>query len=131
MRAGSHVKSWALLQDCLASRGHALPDYHWLWEQLAHWHDPRYSNRLTEDYVDKLLLLKDRGRALDLVRQRLDDDPSFRPKTAAATLSIAELAIQGGGLPRIARILVADFEARFPGDPRIGAARALAERLGR
>jgi hypothetical protein len=79
MRAGSHVKSWALLQDCLASRGHALPDYHWLWEQLAHWHDPRYSNRLTEDYVDKLLL-KDRGRALDLARQRSDDDPSFRPK---------------------------------------------------
>jgi hypothetical protein len=99
MRAGSHTKAWALLQDWLASRGHAISDYHWLCEHVAHWHDPRYSNRLTEDYVDKLLLLKDRGRALDVVRQRLDEDPSFRPKTAAATLSIAELAAQGGGLP--------------------------------
>jgi hypothetical protein len=55
--------------------------------------------------VDKLLLLKDRGRALDVVRERLAEDPSFRPKTVAATLSIAELAAQGGGLPRIARIV--------------------------
>jgi hypothetical protein len=131
MRAGSHTKAWALLQDWLASRGHAISDYHWLCEHVAHWHDSRYSNRLTEDYVDKLLQLKDRGRALDVVRQRMDEDPSFRPKTAAATLSIAQLAAQGGGLPRIARMLVADFDTRFPDDPGVGAARALAERLGR
>jgi membrane protein implicated in regulation of membrane protease activity len=131
MRAGSHTKAWALLQDWLASRGHTIADYHWLFEHVAHWHDRRYANRLTEDYLEKLVVLKEYGRALDVVRQRLDQDPSFRPKSAATTLRLAELAAQGGGLPRIARALVADFDTRFPGDPSVVAARALAERLGR
>jgi hypothetical protein len=131
MRTGSHTKAWALLQDWLASRGHAITDYHWLLDRLAHWHDRRYSSRLTEDYLEKLLTLKEYGRALDVLRQRLDQDPSFRPKTAAATLRLAELAAQGGGLPRVARLLVADFPARFPGHPGVRAARALGERLGR
>ena len=118
------------LQDWLASRGHAIGDYHWLCEQVAHWHDPRYANRLTEDYLERLVVLKEYGRALAVVRQRLDQDPSFRPKSAATTLRLAELAAQGGGLPRIARALVADFETRFPGDPGVAAAQALAGRLG-
>ena len=130
MRAGSHTKAWALLQDWLASRGHAIADYHWLCDHVAHWHDRRYSNRLTEDYLERLLTLKEHGRALDVLRQRLDQDPSFRPKTAAATLRLAELASQGGGLPRVARILVADFHTRFPDHPGVGAAQALGERLG-
>jgi hypothetical protein len=130
MRAGSHTKAWMLLQDWLASRGHAIADYHWLCEHVAHWHDSRYANRLTEDYLEKLVVLKEYGRALDVVRQRLDQDPSFRPKSAAATLRLAELAAHGGGLPRIARALVADFDTRFPGDPGVNAARALAESLG-
>jgi hypothetical protein len=131
MRVGSHVRAWSLLQDWLASRGHAVADYHWLCGHVVHWHDPRYSNRLTEEYLERLLALKDHGRALDVVRERLDRDPAFRPKTAAATLRLAELAAQGGGLPRIARTLLSDFEARFPDDPGAGAARSLAERLAR
>jgi hypothetical protein len=131
MRAGSHVKAWAVLQDWLASRGHTLADYHWLCEHVLHWHDRRYLNRLSEDYLERLMALKDHGRALDVVRARLDQDPSFRPKSAAATLSLAQLAAQGGGLPRIARTLLSDFDTRFPGDPGVGAARALADRLAR
>jgi len=30
MRAGSHTEEWAILQDWLRSRGHAMADYHWL-----------------------------------------------------------------------------------------------------
>jgi hypothetical protein len=113
MRTGSHTKAWGLLQDWLASRGHALSDYHWLCEHVVHWHDRRYANRLSEDYLERLIAFKDHGRALDVVRERLDQDPTFRPKTAAATWSLAQLAAQGGGVPRV------------------GAARALAERLTR
>jgi len=131
MRTGSHTKAWTLLQDWLTSRGHAIADYHWLCGQVAHWHDPRYSNRLSADYLERLVALKDHGRALDVVKQRLEQDPSFRPKTAAATLSLAQLAAQGGGVPRVARRLLSDFDTRFPDDPRVGAARTLAERLGR
>ena len=130
MRAGSHTKAWALLQDWLASRGHAIGDYHWLFEHVAQWHDRRYANRLTEDYLEKLAVLKEYGRALDVLRQRLNQDPSFRPKSAATTLRLAELAAQGGGLPRIARVLLADFDTKFSGDPGVVAARTLAERLG-
>lgn len=131
MRAGSHTKAWGLLQDWLASRGRAISDYHWLCEYVVHWHDRRYANRLSEDYLERLIALKDHGRALDVVRERLDQDPSFRPKTAAATLTLAQLAAQGGGRPRIARTLLSDFDTRFPDDPRVGAARALADRLAR
>jgi hypothetical protein len=131
MRTGSHTKAWGLLQDWLASRGHALSDYHWLCERVVHWHDRRYANRLSEDYLERLIAFKDHGRALDVVRERLDQDPTFRPKTAAATWNLSQLAAQGGGVPRIARILLSDFGTRFPDDPRVGAARALAKRLAR
>ena len=131
MRTGSHTKAWGLLQDWLAARGHTLSDYHWLCEHVVHWHDRRYASRLSEDYLERLIALKDHGRALDVIRERLDEDPAFRPKSATATFSLAQLAAQGGGLPRIARILLSDFDTRFPDDPRVGAARALADRLAR
>jgi hypothetical protein len=130
MRAGSHTRAWQLLQDWLAARGNAPDDYRWLCGRVASWGDPRYMTRLTEDYVDRLLVLKRNGEALDVVARRLTDDPSFRPKSAAATLQIARLAAAGGGTPRVARTLLADFPARFAGDPSVAAAAALARHVG-
>jgi hypothetical protein len=129
MRVGSHSNAWAALQGWLASRGNAVADYRWLCERLSAWHDPRYANRLTEEYVDRLLALKQDGQALDAVVQRLRQDVSFRPKTAAATLHIAKLAAHGGGAPRVARTLLADFGERFGDDPSVAAANALARDL--
>jgi hypothetical protein len=130
MRAGSHARAWELLQAWLTARGAAPDDYRWLCDRVAAWDDPRYITRLTEDYVDRLLTLKRNGEALDAVARRLADDPSFRPKSAAATLQIARIAVEGGGTPRIARALLEDFPQRFAGDPSVAAARALALRLG-
>jgi hypothetical protein len=130
VRAGSHTRAWELLQSWLTARGNAPEDYVWLCGRVASWGDPRYLTRLTEDYVERLLALKRNGDALDVVARRLTDDPSFRPKTAAATLQIAQIAVAGGGAPQVARTLLADFAARFAGDPSIGAAAALARRLG-
>ena len=130
MRAGSYTRAWELLQAWLARRHHAPDDYRWLCGRVAAWDDPRYVTRLTEDYVDRLLVLKRNGEALDVVTERLGRDPTFRPKSAAATLQIAQLAAAGGGLPRVARTLLADFPARFPGDPGVVAADALARHLG-
>jgi len=129
MRVGSHSKAWDLLQGWLASRGKTVEDYHWLCDRLSKWSDARYANRMTEEYVDRLLALKQDGPALDAVARRLDQDPSFRPKTAAATLRIAQLAAHGGGAPRIARTLLVDFGERFKDDPRVGAAGALSKQL--
>jgi hypothetical protein len=130
MRAGSHIQAWQQLQTWLTSRGNTPDDYRWLCGRVVTWGDPRYVTRLTEDYVDRLLALKRSGEALDVVSARLTDDPSFRPKSAAATLQIARIAAQGGGAPRVARTLLADFPARFAGDPSVVAAAALARHLG-
>ncbi len=130
MRAGSHTQAWQQLQAWLTSRGSAPDDYLWLCGRVAAWGDPRYITRLTEDHVDRLLTLKRTGEALDVVARRLGDDPAFRPKTAAATLAVARLAVAGGATPRVARTLLSDFSARFAGDPSVIAADALARHLG-
>jgi hypothetical protein len=44
-------------------------------------------------------------------------------------LVIAQLAARGGGVPRVARVLLSDFAARFAGDPRVGEAESLAHQL--
>jgi hypothetical protein len=129
MRAGSHVRSWQVLAEWLKSRGDAPDDYRWLCEHTVTWDDPRYITRLTEEHVARLLVLKRTGEALDVVAQRLNLDPSFRPKSAADTLGLAQLACQGGGNPRVARALLADFATRFAGDPRVPVAAALAHHL--
>jgi hypothetical protein len=130
MRAGAHIKSWQLLTDWLKSRGNAPDDYRWLCQCVLSWDDPRYITRLTEDHVDRLLTLERTGEALDVVAQRLSVDQRFRPKSAAATLAIAQMAVRGGGTPRVARALLADFGTRFAGDPRVAEALALSHRLG-
>jgi hypothetical protein len=130
MRAGSHTQAWQLLQAWLTSRGSVPDEYRWLCGRVATWDDPRYVTRLTEDYVDRLLALKRSGEALDVVAARLVHDPAFRPKTAAATLKIAQIAAGGGGKSGVARALLADFPARFAGDPNVAAASALARHLG-
>jgi hypothetical protein len=130
VRVGSHTQAWQQLQTWLTSRGNAPDDYRWLCGRVAAWGDPRYITRLTEDYVDRLLALKRNGEALDVVARRLREDPTFRPKSAAATLQIARMAAGGGGTPRVARTLLADFPARFAGDPSVAAAEALARHLG-
>jgi hypothetical protein len=130
MRAASHIKSFQMLEDWLKSRGNAPEDYRWLCERTVSWDDPRYLTRLTEEHVARLLTLKRTGEALDVVAQRVNLDASFRPKSAAETLSIAQLAARGGGAPRLARILLSDFAARFAGDPLLITALALKDHLG-
>jgi hypothetical protein len=83
---------------------------------------------MAQDYIDRLLVLRRNGDALDLLKLRLRADPQFRPKTAASTLALAGIAARGGA-KGIARSVLGDFAARFPGDPSIPAARRLADEL--
>jgi hypothetical protein len=128
LRVGKHQRAWAILNDWLTSRGRQSEDYRWLCERLAPWPDPRYANRMLQEYVARLLVLRRHGEAIDLVAQRLREDPEFRPESAAATLQLAQLAAQGGARPT-ARRLLADFPTRFAGDVTVAAARALAAEL--
>ena len=128
-RANSHTEAWQLLQHWLTNRGHAPDDYRWLCTRVVSWDDPRYITRLTEEHIERLLTLKRTGEALDVVAQRLTHDPTFRPKTAAASLQLARLAAAGGAKPRVARTLLSDFPARFPTDTHLPAALSLARQL--
>ena len=130
VRVGAHQNAWALLQSWLASRGHAPEDYLWVRDKVVAWPDARYADRLTQEYVDRLLAAKRDGEALDAVRDRLRVDKAFRPKSAAATLRIAQLAAGGGGAAGVARVLLSDFGERFAGDPLVETAAALARHLG-
>jgi hypothetical protein len=130
VRVGAHAQAWAMLQAWLASGGHQAEDYRWLRDRVSAWPDARYATRLTEEYVAVLLEMKRSGEALDAVRERLRLDEDFRPKSAAATLAVAELAARGGGALSVARLLLSDFNQRFAGDPLVAAANALARHLG-
>jgi len=130
VRVGQHVAAWKLLQDWLTSRGFDVEDYRWLLPRVTAWPDMRYANRLTQEYVARLLTLRLTGEALDAVSARVKLDASFRPKTANATFTVAQLATQGGGTSSVARVLLTDFGSRFPNDPRLEAANALLRQLG-
>lgn len=130
MRASSHIKSFQMLEDWLKSRDNNPEDYRWLCERTESWDDPRYVTRLSEEHVARLLVLKRTGEALDVVARRLALDPTFRPKSADDTLSVARLAARGGSAPRLARILLSDFAARFADDPHLKEALALKDHLG-
>jgi hypothetical protein len=129
MRADAHLKSWELMQNWLASRGDEPHDLGWLCERVAAWDDPRYLVRMTEEHIARLVVLKKNSEAIAVLSKRIGADPTFRPKTAADTLLLAQYAVRGGGAPRLARTLLSDFSTRFPGDPRVGIADALAQQI--
>jgi hypothetical protein len=128
MRCGNPDRSWRVLSEWLGSRGYRPEDYGWLFARMVNWKDGRVVSRLTEARVSRLLILRRSTEVLDVVAQRLTADPHFRPSSAADTLSLAQVAARGGAL-RISRILLSDFSARFPGDPRVSISEALKRRL--
>lgn len=129
-RVGQYVQAWKMLEAWLISRGSNTEDYRWLLPRVTTWPDMRYANRLTQEFVARLLALRLTGEALDAVTERLKLDASFRPKTANATLIIAQLATRGGGTLGVARALLKDFGTRFPGDPQVQAANGLLRQIG-
>ena len=129
VRTTRHQDGWRMLQTWLEAQGFSSEAYRWLTTQTDRWEDQRYSTRLTQDWVERLLTKRQLGQGLDVVRTRLQQDPTFRPKSAADTLNLAQLAASGGASPRTARALLSDFAERFPGDPRTDTARHLAQHL--
>jgi hypothetical protein len=124
LRCGNPDRSLRVLAEWLEFRGDEAEDYTWLCSRIANWGDPRYICRLTQERVARLLTLKRTDEVLDVMLQRLTADRTFRPKTSAETLKVAQLAAQSGHA-RVSLALLSDFAARFKGDPRIPVAYAL------
>jgi hypothetical protein len=127
MRCGNPARSVRVLSEWLKSRGERPEDYAWLFARMFSW-DGGVLSRLTEARVARLLALRRSTEVLAVVRERLSADPHFRPSSAADTLSLAQIAARGGA-QRISRVLLSDFSARFPGDPRVSVSEALKRRL--
>jgi hypothetical protein len=128
LRCGNPNRSLRVLVEWLSERGDQAEDYAWLCSRIASWDDARQINHLTQERVARLLTLKRTDEVLELMVQRLTTDKTFRPKTSADTLKVAQLAARSGHA-RIAQALLSDFAARFKGDPRIPAAYALKQQL--
>jgi len=125
LRAGNPNRTWRVLRDWLKSRGDQSEDYARLSSHLAQWGDARLLTRLIDHRVSRLLVLKRTDEVLDLVAHRLTVDPRFRPRSAADTLSLAQLAARRGDLVRVSQVLLSDFDSRFKGDPRVTVAKSL------
>jgi hypothetical protein len=128
MRCGNPARSWRVLSEWLGSRGDQPEDYARLSARIFNWDDGDVMARLTQARIARLLALRRSAEVLSVVAQRLTADPHFRPSSAADTLSLAQIAARGGA-PRISRVLLSDFAARFAGDPRISVSEALKRRL--
>jgi len=127
-RGGNQAAAWHSIEAELARRQHAFEFYDWMLERLSRLDDPGLARRLAQDYVSRALA-RDNARVTRLVQRCMAADASFRPRSGAETLRVAELARLAGDR-RTARALLVEFHSHFPGDSAIAQAAALARQLG-
>jgi hypothetical protein len=128
-RGGNLAAAWHTIERELALQNHAFEFYDWMFERLSRLDNPRLSARLAQDYLSRALT-RDNARVTRLVQRCIAADASFRPRSGAETLRVAELARLAGDRST-AQALLVGFEQHFPGDSALAQALALAERLRR
>ena len=90
---------------------------------------PESAARLAQDYGSRALA-RDNARVTRLVQRCVAADRSFRPRSGAETLRVAELARLAGDRST-AQTLLSDFAEHFPGDIALAQAASMAELLRR
>lgn len=126
---GNLAAAWQTIERELAVHDYAFEFYDWLLERLGKLDNPRLASRLAQDYITRALA-RDNARVTRLVQCCLAADPSFRPRSGAETLRVAELACLAGDRST-AQTLLIGFAEHFPGDIALAQAAAMAERLRR
>ena len=101
-----------------------------MYEKSATWPDPRLANQLVQAWLPALFEAKRNGRVLEVIKQRLSVDPTFRPATSNELLRCVRLA-RDGGERRVARELLTNFERHYPSDALLPIARELDQQLER
>jgi hypothetical protein len=128
-RGGNLAGAWRTIERELARQHYAFEFYDWMLEPLSRLDDRRLATRLAQDYLSRALA-RDNALVTRLAQRCIARDASFRPRSGAETLRVAELARLGGDRAT-AQALLLDFEQHFPGDGALVQALALAERLRR
>jgi hypothetical protein len=80
--------------------------------------------------LPRLFAQRRTGEALDLLRERLNAFPEFRPLAGEESIRLAQLARDAGDR-RLARELLRDFRRFYPNDPGATAAGMLMQQLER
>jgi hypothetical protein len=129
-RGGAHVNACKTITQLLAQSKSPSEELEWLYAKTAAWPDARLPNQIAQAWLPLLLESKRHGRVLEVLRERLNADPTFRPATSNELLRCARLACDGGERTT-ARALLQGFAARFPNDPLQSVAQALSSQLER
>jgi hypothetical protein len=95
-RSKAHANAWRLVTDATLHHQEPLEELRWLYGRVARWQEPLLANRITQEMLPLLLAADRDGEALRLVKERLDIDPEFRPRTDDARRRLAALAGQWG-----------------------------------
>ena len=106
--AWAHLEPW-IRKHCPDT--HPFTEYHALQEATCTWDDPVIGDRVTNEYVAKLLANEETGMALDALQIRLASNPAFCPVPPAYAKRLAELAALAGR-KAMSRQLLANAAAR-------------------
>jgi len=128
-RAGNLPGAWDSIERELAEHKHDFDYYDWLLERLVEREDQRLAARLAQDYIGRALE-RDNARVTMVAQRLLRIDASFRPRSGAQCLRVAEL-LRLSGDRQSARTLLSDFATQFPQDPAIPLAQSLLATLDR
>jgi len=126
-RGGNLVGAWDSIERELAAQNHDFEYYDWLFDRLSEREDARLARRLAQDYLANALS-RDNARATLIAQRALRADPSFRPRSGAQCLRLAELLRLSGDRQSAAKLL-SDFATQFPGDPAIADAHSMLSAL--
>jgi hypothetical protein len=128
-RSGNLPDAWKTIELELAQHNHAFEFYDWLLDRLSERTDPRLAYRLAQDYIARALV-RDNARATQIAQKSLRADASFRPRSGAQCLRVAEL-LRLSGDRQNAQNLLRDFAQHFPQDPGIAQAQSMLDALSR
>lgn len=129
-RGGAHINACKTINELLTKSRAPADELEWLYAKTAAWPDPRLPNQLAQAWLPYLLEAKRNGRVLEVLKERLGFDATFRPATSNELLRCARLA-RDGGERRTARLLLQGFATAFPDDPLQKVAAELSEELER
>ncbi|HEV2702183.1 MAG TPA: hypothetical protein VGV09_11165 [Steroidobacteraceae bacterium] len=91
--AWAHLESW-MLRHC--PEAHPFTEYHALQLATCGWEDPVIGDKVTNEYLDKLLASGETGLAVKALEIRLASNPDFYPQDAAVAKRLIELADLSG-----------------------------------
>lgn len=127
-RNRSHANAWRAIEQRLERAQHADSEYDWLLVALQRLEDPRHLAELRQRYIERLVSARRSSDAVKVLERIWQLDPSFQLRDAAATVTLARVALDAG-TQRAARLLLRDFAQRFAGHPAAPIAQALVARI--